>query len=86
LRGTPDRPSDMNDAETARGRRHCHPILAGAPAAGYDTGHTGGRRLEAGSHKLIVRQMKIRAVGARSPRPGRKDHTPTRPKHHRDIL
>ena len=49
-RDTPGRLSDVNGAEAARGRRHCHLILAGAPAAGYDTGHTGSGA--AGSWKL----------------------------------
>ena len=35
-------PATSTAQEAARGRRHCHPILAGASAAGYDRGHTGG--------------------------------------------
>ena len=38
-----------------------------------------------GQAGAIVRQMEIRAVGARSPRPGRGNHTPTSPKHYLNI-
>ena len=53
--------------------------LTGGWSCGSDSGHEALIRI------TVVRQKKIRAVGARSPRPGRGDHTPTSPRHCLDI-